>query len=38
VAKSIAQWFTEDTKNEIITRLRTEENMSEYIGKLSLPV
>jgi hypothetical protein len=38
VAKSIAQWFTEDAKNEIIARVRAEENMSEYIGKLSLPI
>jgi hypothetical protein len=38
VSKSIAQWFTEDTKNEIIARVRAEENMSEYIGKLSLPI
>jgi hypothetical protein len=38
VAKSIAQWFTEDTKNEIIAKVRAEENMTEYIGKLSLPI
>ena len=38
VAKSIAQWFTEDTKNEIIARVRAEQNMTEYHGKLSLPV
>jgi hypothetical protein len=38
VAKSIAQWFTEDTKNEIIAKVKAEQNMTEYLGKLSLPV
>jgi hypothetical protein len=38
VAKSIAQWFTEDTKNEIIAKVRAEQNMTEYFGKLSLPI
>ena len=38
VAKSIAQWFTEDTKNEIIAKVRAEQNMTEYLGKLSLPI
>ena len=38
IAKSIAQWFTEDTKNEIIAKMKTENNMQEYFGKLSLPI
>jgi hypothetical protein len=38
VAKSIAQWFTEDAKNQIIARVRAEQNMSEFVGKLSLPI
>lgn len=38
VAKSIAQWFTEDTKNEIIAKIKAEQNMIEYFGKLSLPI
>ena len=38
VAKSIAQWFTEDTKNEIIAKIKAEQNMIEYLGKLSLPI
>jgi hypothetical protein len=38
IAKSIAQWFTEETANEIIARIKAEQNMKEYIGKLSLPV
>ena len=38
IAKSIAQWFSEDTKNEIIARIKAEQNMQEYFGKLSLPI
>jgi hypothetical protein len=38
IAKSIAQWFTEETKIEIIAKIVTEQNMNEYFGKLSLPV
>lgn len=38
IAKSIAQWFTEETKNEIIAKIMKEQNMNEYFGKLSLPV
>jgi hypothetical protein len=38
IAKSIAQWFAEDKKNEILKRFREEEEMQEYFGKLSLPV
>jgi hypothetical protein len=38
IAKSIAQWFTEDTKNEIVARMKAENNMQEYFGKLSLPI
>jgi hypothetical protein len=38
VAKSIAQWFTEETKNEIIAKIMTEQKMNEYFGNLSLPV
>lgn len=38
IAKSIAQWFTEDKKNEILKRFKEEEEMQEYFGKLSLPV
>jgi hypothetical protein len=37
IAKSIAQWFAEDKKNEILKKLK-EEEMQEYFGKLSLPV
>jgi hypothetical protein len=38
IAKSIAQWFTEDVKNEIVERITTENGLKEYSGKLSLPV
>jgi hypothetical protein len=38
IAKSIAQWFAEDKKNEILKRFKEEEEMEEYFGKLSLPV
>ncbi len=38
IAKSIAQWFTEDKKNKIVTKIASEENIVEYTGKLSLPI
>lgn len=38
IAKSIAQWFTDDTKNKIVARIVAEQNMQEYFGKLSLPI
>jgi len=38
VAKSIAQWFTEETKNDIIAKIMGGQNMIEYVGKLSLPI
>lgn len=38
IAKTLAQWFTEDTKNEIVGKLKSEEKLSEYFGKLFLPV
>lgn len=38
IAKSIAQWFTEDVKNEIVVRINREHSLEQYSGKLSLPV
>ena|ERR671923_250704 len=38
IAKSIAEWFTEDTKDQIIAKIKGEQNMTEYLGKLSLPI
>ena len=38
IAKSIAQWYTESVKDEIVSKLKSEQNMQEYFGKLSLPI
>ncbi len=38
IAKALAQWFTEEIKNEITGKLKSEQNMTEYFGKLSLPI
>jgi hypothetical protein len=38
IAKSIAQWFTEEVKNEIVERINREQNIELYSGKLSLPI
>ena len=38
IAKSIAQWFVEEKKNQIIKRIKDEQNMEQYFGKLSLPI
>lgn len=38
IAKSIAQWFTEGVKDEIVAKLKSEQAMTEYFGKLSLPI
>jgi len=38
IAKSIAQWFSDGTLNEIVTKLKAEQNMQEYFGKLFLPI
>jgi hypothetical protein len=38
IAKSVAQWFIEDRKNEIIKNIIQNENITEYIGKVILPV
>lgn len=38
IAKTIAQWFTEGVKEEIVARLKSEHGMQEYFGKLSLPI
>ena len=38
IAKTIAQWFTEGVKEDIVTRLKSDHNMQEYFGKLSLPI
>ncbi len=38
IAKSVAQWFIEDRKNEIIKNIIQNENITEYTGKVILPV
>ena len=38
IAKSVSQWFSEDEKNNIISKIKKEENLQEYHGKLSLPI
>jgi hypothetical protein len=38
IAKSLANWFTEDEKNIIVSKLKSENAMEEYLGRLSLPV
>jgi hypothetical protein len=38
IAKSIAQWFTEEDKNRLVSKIKIEQNMEEYFGKLSLPI
>ena len=38
IAKSIAQWFSEEDKNNILSRIKQDLNLSEYTGKLSLPI
>lgn len=37
IAKALAQWFSEDVKNEIVAKLKSE-SLQEYFGKLSLPI
>src|SRR5690606_2476450 len=38
IDKSIAQKFTEETKSDILAKIKEEQNMQEYLGKLSLPI
>lgn len=38
IAKTIAQWFTDGVKEEIVAKLKSEHNLQEYFGKLSLPI
>ena len=38
IAKSLANWFTEEEKNNIISKIRSENAMEEFVGRLSLPV
>lgn len=37
IAKALAQWFSEEVKNDLVAKLKAE-NLQEYFGKLSLPI
>ncbi len=38
MAKTIAQWFTEEQKNKIFSQIKKELNLMQYDGKLFLPI
>jgi hypothetical protein len=38
IAKSLANWFSEEEKNSIVSKIKSETAMEEYLGRLSLPV
>ncbi|MGA7369319.1 MAG: hypothetical protein WBX01_09330 [Nitrososphaeraceae archaeon] len=38
IAKCLANWFTEEEKNNILSKMKSENAMEEYVGRLSLPV
>jgi hypothetical protein len=38
IAKSLANWFSEEEKNSIVSKIKSESPMEEYLGQLSLPV
>jgi hypothetical protein len=38
IAKSVAQWFIEVRKDEIIKNIIQYENIPEYNGKVVLPI
>jgi len=38
IAKSVAQWFIEVRKDEIIKNIIQNENIPEYYGKVVLPI
>jgi hypothetical protein len=38
IAKSLANWFTEEEKNSIVSKIKSEHSMEEYVGRISLPV
>ncbi|HJU77962.1 MAG TPA: hypothetical protein VJ599_00155 [Nitrososphaeraceae archaeon] len=38
IAKTIAQWFIEVKKDEIVSNIVQNENLSEYNGKVILPI
>jgi hypothetical protein len=38
IAKSLANWFSEEEKNSIVSKIKSEHSMEEYVGRISLPV
>jgi hypothetical protein len=38
IAKTVAQWFIEVKKDEIVSNIIQNENLPEYIGKVILPI
>jgi len=38
VAKTVAQWFVEFKKDEIVSKIIQNENLPEYNGKVILPI
>jgi hypothetical protein len=38
IAKTVAQWFIEVKKDEIVTKIIQDENLPEYNGKVILPI
>lgn len=38
IAKSLANWFSEEKKDAIRNKIRESGNIEEYFGKVSLPV
>jgi hypothetical protein len=34
----MAQWFSEEDKDNIVSRIKKDHSLSEYTGKLSLPI
>lgn len=38
IAKTIAQWFAEEKKDQIIRKFQEDQNIEQYFGKLSLPI
>lgn len=38
IAKTVAQWFIEVKKDEIVSKIIQNENLPEYNGKVILPI
>ncbi len=38
IAKSIANWFSEEQKDKIVNNIKSRSQLVEYLGKVSLPV